>query len=877
VEQAWVDNDNGPALLQGQGVKIGILDTGVIETNPALVNRISGYTNYVDDADTSTTDKVGHGTVVAQIIGGTPNVAPIDDWTFPGGVAPQSQLYVARVIADSSSSTAPSRIGDAVRDMTNAGIRLFNMSYGVNSTVDQFAGQQNDPNSFASATHNLYTPIIQHDGLAVFAAGNAGKAQPTLEAGLPYLFPDLKNNWIAVVNVALDDDYNVIGLDKSATVPSSACGLAASWCLAAPGTVLISPVPGTEFSLEGAEGTSMSAPQVTGTAALVWQQFPWMTASNVQQTILGTATPLGDPSLYGNGLLNTLNAVGGPERLDWGTFVANVPAGVTAHFLNQLSGSGGIDKEGDGTLVFHNWGGYSGGTTVGGGILQLSGGGVNGDVAITLNGTLAGNGDINGNIVNSGKITTMLGRQRIFGNYTATATSTTEITPPSPLVVFGHAALDGNVSITRGASGYATQSVEPLLNAESITGQFASLTVDSVFTNASLTYTVADVYANLTRASVTQVASMALPIAATSAQQTAQHVEQALQQADTFTLNNPSGHASFLAAAGQFEYAPTIQAAARSITSLSGEIHASSQALNLQQANIVSRTIADRLADPLFTGGGAWFQATGANGDLARSGYAGGSYSGDGAVAGVDRAVTDRSALGVAFSWNRLASDYAGDAGRSTSRTTGISFYGRYGLDNLYVTGSIGQDWVRSTVNRSAYLGMKPQSIGTSRNDKVTSIYGETGYAFREAHWTISPFGSVGLNHLDRDGFTEQGAGGFGLTAKSQAFDESLGQVGGRFSYDWAISTGSASLAGYALWQHLFSGRDLGFNAAYSGASSATFVVEGINPVRDSGWLGIGLTATLGRQWSWWLNFDAQVAGKGTTARAATAGLKYNF
>ncbi|HEY9131729.1 MAG TPA: autotransporter domain-containing protein [Dyella sp.] len=876
AQTAWTEVQNGNGPLQGQGVKIGILDTGVIENIFALVGRISSYTNYVADADTSTGDKIGHGTIIAQIIGGIPYTDGYDNITIPGGVAPQSQLYVARVIADSSSSTAPVRIGDAVRDMTSAGIRLFNMSYEVDEDITKFAGQQNNPSSFASTNHNYYTPIVQHDGLAVFAAGNSGMPNPGLEAGLPYLFPDLKNHWLAVVNVTVDSSYNVTGLDKSTNVPSNACGVAAAWCLAAPGLAYVAPVPGTEFSGGGAEGTSISAPQVTGTAALVWQQFPWMTASNVQQVILGTATPLGDPSLYGYGLLNAAAAVNGPQRLDWGLFVANVPAGFTSWFTNSLSGTGGIDKEGAGTLLLYRDSTYTGDTIVGGGILHLNGN-LSSNVTIKPAGTLAGTVNITGNVYNNGKLTTAMGSQTISGNYVATSTSITEISPPAYMYVFGSATLDGTVSITDGFDGYVTKSSEIVLIASKLVGRFASLTLDSVYTSGSLSYTAQEVYVNLTRANVAQVTSMALPATAVSTQQTAQHVEQALQQADVFVQTDASNHQQFLTAAGQFESTPTMQAAARSITSLSGEIHASSQALNLQQATIVNRTIADRLADPLFHVGGAWFQATGANGDLARSGFASGNYSGGGAVAGIDRVVADNSVVGMAFSWDRLTADYSGDAGRSTSRTNGISLYGRFSLGDAYLAASIGQDWVRSTVNRTAYLGVIRQSIGTSRDDKVTSAYAEAGYAFRTASWAVTPFASLGLNHLDRDGFTEQGAGGFGLTAGSESFDETIGQAGSRFSYGWSTSNGTMSLSGYALWQHLFSGRDLGFKAAYAGAPSASFTVEGINPVKDSGWVGVGLMSTLGERWSAWLNFDAQIAGKGTSARAATAGVKYSF
>ena len=59
-------------------------------------------------------------------------------------------------------------------------------------------------------------------------------------------------------------------------------------------------------------GTSYSAPRVAGAAALVRQKFPNLTASQLKQVILQTATDLGVPGVdetFGYGKLSVVNAL----------------------------------------------------------------------------------------------------------------------------------------------------------------------------------------------------------------------------------------------------------------------------------------------------------------------------------------------------------------------------------------------------------------------------------------------------------------------------------------------------------------------------------------------------------------------------------------
>src|SRR5690606_30002192 len=63
-------------------------------------------------------------------------------------------------------------------------------------------------------------------GVVVFSAGNLGNGDPSLEPGLPHRISGLQPGWLAVVAV---DNAGAIGSY------SSRCGVAAAWCIAAPG------------------------------------------------------------------------------------------------------------------------------------------------------------------------------------------------------------------------------------------------------------------------------------------------------------------------------------------------------------------------------------------------------------------------------------------------------------------------------------------------------------------------------------------------------------------------------------------------------------------------------------------------------------------
>ncbi|EQD65116.1 serine protease, partial [mine drainage metagenome] len=194
-----------------------------------------------------------------------------------------------------------------------------------------------------------------------------------------------------------------VGLYTGSNAPSNACGVAAEWCIAAPGEVQYLPVPGTTYGGLG-YGTSFATAVVSGVAALVSQTYPWMTGPNLQDTILTTATPLGTGpypnAVYGWGLVNAAAAVQGPEQFAFGNFGANIGA-YSSTFGNAIGGAGSLALTGGtGTLTLSGANTYSGGTSVASGNLWLSGS-VASNVTIS-GGSFGGPGTVHGNVTNSG-------------------------------------------------------------------------------------------------------------------------------------------------------------------------------------------------------------------------------------------------------------------------------------------------------------------------------------------------------------------------------------------------------------------------------------------------------------------------------------------
>lgn len=184
-------------------------------------------------------------------------------------------------------------------------------------------------------------------------------------------------------------------------------------------------------------------------------------------------------------------------------------------FDGSLTGSGGLVKQGSGTLTLNGTSAaFTGATTISGGTLVVgdaanAGAVLGGSVLVDTRGTLRGHGSINGDVVSDGTVWPggSVGVLTINGNYTQNAGATLEIdvTPneASQLLVHGSATLGGMLSLIY-APGTYTATEYTLVQSGALTGKFASTTASgAVPTTLSPTVTYSSTQANLVLTSPT--------------------------------------------------------------------------------------------------------------------------------------------------------------------------------------------------------------------------------------------------------------------------------------------------------------------------------------------------------------------------------------
>jgi serine protease len=281
-------SDLVPAWVQraASRITIAVVDTGFDPNAPDL--RAKQPTVF-DVTGGDGVDVVGHGTFVASIAAGS-----VTNGDGIAGFGGDARLLVAKASRGTSSVFTDSDEATAIRWAVDHGAQIVNLSLGgtTSSAVEQAAVQH----------------AIDRGVLLVAAAGNNAGSTRTYPAAL------LGTHGLAVGASTRD----------GVRAPFSSAGAFVS--VAAPGVSVLGALASTapasrqsRFPLRGASGlygldsgTSVSAPQVAGAAALVWAANPGLTRDEVVATIERTASGRGvrTPGL-GYGILDVAAAVTG--------------------------------------------------------------------------------------------------------------------------------------------------------------------------------------------------------------------------------------------------------------------------------------------------------------------------------------------------------------------------------------------------------------------------------------------------------------------------------------------------------------------------------------------------------------------------------------
>ncbi len=146
--------------FEGQGIKIGIIDTGVDYNHPDLFGfgpdgKVVGGYNFVDNNNVPI-DTTGHGTEVAGIIAADGNLK---------GVAPKAKLFSYKV-SSNGESVSSDLIVKAIHRAIEDKVNVINISLGVNRTNDEIDQAVNE--------------AVKNGIIVVVAAGNNGPDEGTI-------------------------------------------------------------------------------------------------------------------------------------------------------------------------------------------------------------------------------------------------------------------------------------------------------------------------------------------------------------------------------------------------------------------------------------------------------------------------------------------------------------------------------------------------------------------------------------------------------------------------------------------------------------------------------------------------------------------------
>lgn len=243
--------------LDGAGVRVAVLDTGIDATHPALVHRIdvAASKNFTSDDPEDIADQGGHGTHCAGII------AAEDRGAIMSGIAPAATLIVCKVLGDSGRGSWP-WVAAGIRHAVAQGADVISMSMGDGS--DHTCGEV-----FTDGTCDLYKALqkaLAAGVVVVVAAGNAGGRSAKNEINPPGSFG-------GVITVASHNDaggrstFSSMGGELDVMAPGETFS---TYARGKPYQIGFRAYrPGRDY--EQLRGTSMACPLVAGLAALLVQ------------------------------------------------------------------------------------------------------------------------------------------------------------------------------------------------------------------------------------------------------------------------------------------------------------------------------------------------------------------------------------------------------------------------------------------------------------------------------------------------------------------------------------------------------------------------------------------------------------------------------
>lgn len=251
--------------FRGNGVKVGIADTGVLSTHSDLTGKVLLEATFDLSTGSKTsdtaTDNDGHGTHVAGIVAGGNNSGKYI------GTAPDAKLLVAKVFNNDAEPTASyASVSSGVEWLITNEADIVNLSLG-DSSEDSYDFFRGLVDIWDSDLNTLIVGAIGNDGPGSATTNSPGNAPKTLGIG------------------AVDNSDDIASFSSRGPVSWSSVSLKPDVC--APGVLIMSSYNNGGYKT--ISGTSMACPHAAGVAALMLEANPTLTPSDIRERLKNTA------------------------------------------------------------------------------------------------------------------------------------------------------------------------------------------------------------------------------------------------------------------------------------------------------------------------------------------------------------------------------------------------------------------------------------------------------------------------------------------------------------------------------------------------------------------------------------------------------------
>ena len=294
----------------GAGVTVGVIDSGIDPNSHEFIGRIHPQSGDVTGGNRGLGDDDGHGTAVTRVI------AAAKDDRDVHGIAFNATILALR--ADQAGScTTPgageteancsffdSAIAAGINRAVDAGARVINISLGG-------AGGAN------TALRNAINRATSSGIVVVVSAGNeANDVAPAFDPNNPSPFAQAlvaNGNGLVIIATSVNDQGVISNFSNKAGISQNTVlsALGQSICCEYQKDTIFRFEENGQTFVRVFNGTSFSAPQIAGAAALLAQAFPNLTGAQIVNLLLTSARDAGatgTDAIYGRGILDIARA-----------------------------------------------------------------------------------------------------------------------------------------------------------------------------------------------------------------------------------------------------------------------------------------------------------------------------------------------------------------------------------------------------------------------------------------------------------------------------------------------------------------------------------------------------------------------------------------